>query len=95
EDRRDAASIVRALSSLTDDDIAAGRRAIAAVEPSRSRGGSLEDRRDAASIVRALSSLTDDDIAAGRRAIAAVELPDWQTESASMLDEYRRVRGAA
>ena len=50
---------------------------------------------DAASIVRALSSLTDDDIAAGRRAIAAVELPDWQTESASMLDEYRRVRGTA
>lgn len=50
---------------------------------------------DAASLVSAMSSLGDTDVAAGRRAIADVELPDWPTESARMLDEYRRVRGTA
>ena len=48
-----------------------------------------------ASLTEAMATLDDEDISLGRAVVAQVELPNWPEESARMLDEYRRVLGAA
>lgn len=45
------------------------------------------------SLIDAMSALDADRLEAGRAAIAEVTLPDWQTESVRMINEYRRVLG--